>query len=140
MCVRDFMDAVIKEQPAVPRQHGGRSAANLEPFPGGDGTGQAMMRTKMTKAMRFPAFNRRRTIGNPNAFAVQINWSSRRSFGRLIGVGSGKQRAMDHRHGWFSSGVWNGRRKNQGVLIIDPIKVKAPVRMEARQPDTLPVE
>ena len=51
----DFADAVIDDQPAVPRQDGRSASADLEPLPRRYWGGQPMMRIKQAEVSRFGA-------------------------------------------------------------------------------------
>src|ERR1019366_7714741 len=132
--------AVVDDQPAVPGQDRRSPAADLEPLPRRNRSRQSVMRSKPAKASGCTAIQGHLTVGNPDAFPVEVQSTGcgvERGFFR---TSAGKERPMED--GEFGSSGWirDGNRKETGIFVVHVAELEAVIRREGRDPQTLPVE
>src|ERR1017187_1360397 len=121
--------------------HYGRSAAtNFEPLPWRDRGGQPVMGGKMAQMTRITAFNGHGTVGNPDAFPIEIGYARCRGACLFLRTSSGEERPVQDRQCWLSRWIRNGDRKDAGIFVVHAVELNALIRQEGNQPQALPME
>jgi hypothetical protein len=82
----------------------------------------------------------KRSVGDPDALAIEVHFSGFGVAGGLLGTSSGKQRPVEEREFRFPGWVRNGDREYAGVFVIHLAGIDATIRRKGRQPHALPVE
>jgi CIC family chloride channel protein len=135
-----FTDAVIDDQPTVPRQDGRSAAADFEPLPGRHWSRQPVTR-KLAEVTWSTGLQRKRAVGNPDTFAIKVHLTGCGVVaGGFLRTSSGKQRTVEERELRFPRLVRNGNREYAGVFVVDLAGIDAMIRRKGRQPQALPVE
>ena len=138
--LHEFAHAVVKDQPAVPGQDGRSAATDLEEFPRRNRSGQPVMRGKVAQVIGLTALDGHVTVGNPDAFPMEIRDAQSRVACLFLRTSSGKERPVQDRQCRLSRWIRNGDREDAGILVVHAIELDAVIRLESCQPQSLPVE
>src|ERR1017187_1915664 len=124
----------------MPSHYGRGAAADFEPLPGRNRGGQPVMGGKMAQMTRITALNGHGTVGNPDAFPIEIGYARCRIACLFLRTSSWKKRPVQNRQGRLSRWIRNGDRKDAGILVVHAVELNALIRQEGNQSQALPVE
>ena len=99
-----------------------------------------MMRHEPAEAIRFVRLQGHYAVGNPDAFPIEINLTSRGMANDFLGTGARKEWSVQDGQLRVPGWIRNSNRKETGVLVIYVAALDAMVRTKGREPETLPVE
>src|SRR5271154_6175895 len=99
-----------------------------------------MMRHEPTEAIRFTRLQGHYAVGNPDAFPIQINLTSRGMANDFLRSSARKKWPVQDCQLWVSRWIWNGNRKETSVFVIHVAALDTMVRTKGREPQTFPVE
>ena len=99
-----------------------------------------MMRGKPAEVIGSLPFKGDRTVGNPDAFPIDIHLAGRRVAGRLLRTCAGKKGPVEHTQFHVPGGIRNGDGEEAGIFVIHVADVDALIRTKGRKPQALPVE
>ena len=105
-----------------------------------DRRSQAMVRIKEAEVLWFLSVRRHRTVRNPNAFMVEIDFAGAFVAGGFLGAGAGEKWPMKEGHLHLSAMIGNRDGKEAGVLVVHMDEIDALVRSKGREPESLPME
>ena len=98
------------------------------------------MGSKLAEATQFTALQRRRAVGNPDAFPLQIHLTGRGVASGFLRTSTREKRPVED--GQFRVPGWirNGDGKQTGIFVIHISEFDALIRAEVGEPEALPVE
>src|ERR1019366_6135193 len=113
----DFADTVVDEQPAVFRQDGWSSAADLEPFPRRDWRCQAMMKGKLA-GVKGLTVKCHLAVRNPDALSIDIHFTGRRATGGFLGASAWKKGPVEHCQLGLTGRIGDDGWEKAGILVV----------------------
>src|ERR1017187_1188100 len=98
------------------------------------------MRGKVAQVTWITTRDGHGTVGNPDAFPIEIGYARCRIAYLFLRTSSWKERPVQDRQGWLSRWIRNGDRKDAGILVVHAVELNALIRQEGNQSQALPVE
>src|ERR1035438_10884673 len=94
------------------------SRSDFKPLPGGNRSCEAVMRGDPPETIWILMLQRRRAIGNPDAFAIETYYPGQRVAGSFLRPSAGKERPVQHGQLRMPRRVVNRDRKETGILVV----------------------
>src|ERR1017187_3225004 len=98
------------------------------------------MRGKVAQVTWITTRDGHGTVGNPDAFPIEIGYAGCRVACLFFRTSSGKERPVQDRQRWLSRWIRNGDRKDAGILVVHAVELNALVWQEGSQSQALPAE
>lgn len=121
--VRQLLHSMVKDQPAVLRQHGWGASAYLQGFPWSDGSSWTEVGIEQGWRLGLQAIFRHRAVGDPDAFVVPVLDATGGGAPRGLRAGAGKKGPVQHRHLRFPGVIRHRDREEAGVFVIHMNKI-----------------